>query len=84
MTTAVRYDPQLAMDEEALEDDTLHSLLEELADAKANLTDCRGRLDDYLDRLALDGIYRVGGFRLKVGQKRTTSISVPKPKKARR
>lgn len=84
MTTAIRYDPQLAIDEEPLEDGTLESLLEDLADAKASLTDCKGRVDDYLDTLTLHGKYRVGRWRLVVQMRRALGISMPKPKKARR
>lgn len=84
MTTAIRYDPQLAIDEQALEDGTLESLLEDLDEAKARLKDAKAYLDDYLDRLTLDGKYRVGRWRLVVEQRRRLGISVPKPKKARR
>ena len=84
MTTAIRHDPQLAIDEQALEDGNLESLLESLADMKAQVADAKLMLDDYLDRLTLDGTYRVGRWRLVVEQRRRLGISQPKPKKARR
>ena len=84
MTTQTRHDPQLAIDEQALEDGSLESLLESLADMKAQLADAKLMLDDYLDRLTLDGTYRVGRWRLVVEQRRRLGISQPKPKKARR
>lgn len=84
MTTAIKYDPQLAIDEEALEDGTLESLLESLADMKAQHAEAKLLLDDYLDRLTLDGKYRVGRWRIVVGMRRALGISMPKPKKARR
>ena len=84
MTTQTRLDPQLAFGETELTDDTLESLLESLADMKAQLADAKLMLDDYLDRLTLDGTYRVGRWRLVVEQRRRLGISQPKPKKARR
>lgn len=84
MTTATSYNPQLAFDEEPLENGTLESLLEDLADAKAALTDAKGRLDDYLDTLALEGKYRCGRWRLVVQMRRALGVSLPKPKKGRR
>lgn len=80
MTTAIKYDPQLAIDEQPLEDGTLESLLEDLADAKERLKDAKAYLDDYLDRLTLDGKYRVGRWRLVVTMRRALGLSMPKPK----
>lgn len=80
MTTVVRYDPQLALDEEPLQDGTLESLLEDLAEAKTRLSDAKGFLDDYLDTLTLDGKYRCGRFRVVVAQRRTLGVTVPKLK----
>lgn len=84
MTTLVTYNPQLRFGEVELPDGTLESLLEDLDGAKAALVEAKAYLGDYLDTLPLDGEYRVGRFRLAVGSRRTTSVSVPKPKQARR
>lgn len=84
MTTAIKYDPQLALDETALEDGTLESLLEDLDEAKVRLKEARAYLDDYLDRLTLDGKYRVGRWRIVVAMRRSLGVSVPKPKKGPR
>lgn len=81
MTTSVRYDPQLRLGEEPLEDSTLESLLLDVEEAKVALADCRGRLDDYLDRLQIaDGEYRTGKFRVVAETKRTHRFTTPKPK----
>lgn len=79
VSAAVRNTPQLRMGETPLNDGTLESLLEDLEDAKARLTDAKGYLEDYLDQTALtDGEYRVGRFRVSVETKRKHKVSIPK------
>ncbi len=78
MTTAIKHAPQLRFGEQLLEDATLEQMLEERATAQVALENAKGYVDDYLDQLDLEGEYRVGRFRVKVGSRRTLSVTVPK------
>ena len=78
---ATTADSQLGMFESPLKDDHLLTLLEDLEAAKAQVEDAKGYLQDYYDQLDLvDGVYRVGRWKLKVVTKRSIGVSARKQK----
>ena len=69
------------MFESPLKDDHLLTLLEDLDAAKAQVEDAKGYLADYYDQLDLvDGVYRVGKYKVTVVTKKTVKASVKKAK----
>lgn len=83
MVSAQRM-PQLKLGEELLEDAILEDLLRDLEEAKARLADAKGYVDDRIDLLTIErdieGVYRVGPYRLRVSRKRSWSFAEVKKK----